>query len=358
MSKTSYTPLKQLQPDSENEWMKENGMSPPKLPSSTQYSKLADARESMEKDKEEWTKHYSKEGTNPQVIENERCMLEYLYGRQFDSGASPEVRVKRMAEFVADAQTKSRFRHVLNLRYDATKHGSEKHMHFWLHNQILLLLYSKWCGANTIFMDREIPLVCRIQRSRNCYLHSVATLLGYKLAWSNAHNSYSAISVDVGKYVRSCFDNEMLYNRVVKNEGGSTKRCVVAMAGKKNMEFHDMDLCDDGNAALLASKLAKLGPAIISNFQVDKLFHASLGQPEKGSYVLPQFDTEDGPATAFNTVGTVPTTADASYNKDALNHLVLGVPTEEEIDLAHDIKAKYTSTTTAGDVINITSTFS
>jgi hypothetical protein len=358
MSETSYTPLKQPQPDSENEWMKENGTSPPNLPSSTQYSKLADARESMEKDKEEWTKHYSNEGRNPQAIENERCMLEYLYGRQFDGDESPEVRVKRMAEFVADMQTKLRFHHVLNLRYDTTKHGSEKHMNFWLHNQILLLLYGKQCGANTIFMDREIPLVYRIQRSRNCYLHSVATLLGYKLAWSNAHNSYSAVSVDVGKYVRSYFDNEMLYNRIVKNEGGSTKRCVVAMAGKKNVESLDIDLCRDSSAAYLASQLAELGPAVISNFQVDELFHVKLVQPEKGNYILPQFDMEDGPATELSTVGTVPTTADASYKKDALNQLVLGVPTEEDINLAHNIKAKYTSTATAGDVNKITSTFS
>jgi hypothetical protein len=290
MSET-YTPLKQPQPDSENEWMRQNGTFPPTLQSSTpaklQYSTLADARELMARDSEEWAKHYRMEGKDSQAIETERCMLEYLYGRQFESDAPPEVRVKRMAEFVADAQTKWRFRQVLNLRYDETKHDSEQLMDLWLHNQILVLLYGKQRGANTIFMSREIPLVCRIQSSRNCYLHSVATLLGYKLAWSKARNGYVAVSVDVGKYVRSCFDNEMLYNRVVKNEGGYTKQCVVAMAGEENVEYVRIRLGNNSNDAFLATKLAELGPAVISNFQADEFFHGNFVQPEEGSFILP-----------------------------------------------------------------------
>jgi hypothetical protein len=320
--------------------MKENGTSPPKLRSSTpakpQFASLADARKSMKKDEEVWTKQYSTMGKIPQVIANERRMLEFLYGREFESDASPEVRVKRMIEFIADRRTKWRFRQVLN--------DSEQHMDRWLYNQILVLLYGKLRGANTIFMGREIALVYRVQSSRNCYLHSVATLLGYKLAWSKARNGYVAVSVDVGKYVRSCFDNEMLYNRVVKNEGAYTKQCVVAMAGEENVEYHCIRLCRDGKGAFLASELAELGPAVISNFQADEFFHASFVLPEEGSFVLPQFDTVDAPAAELKAMAIALTTADASGKVNVFKHFDLGKPTDNDTSLAHDIMAKYTPT--------------
>jgi hypothetical protein len=282
------------------------------------YARVEDVEQWM---KEDGLDEYLREKIGPVDLTDskdiEKVIVYHLYGRLFDFEKSKCDRIKRIKEFFGVIPTKpdslahakntpmNRMIHYLSLGRDRTE---ETMARTWDYCQEIVLRYAQLDYAMTIFDDtfndtrkgKCIPFVLRVQVSQNCYLHAISTLVGYLIARGMESAQHATLSIDIDKYARHYLNHDALYNRVVKDTGGSSYSTLCNMISQDDVERLSFKTSDHDNAAILVQKLDKYGPAIISRFKTDDLFHVGFkalfepGQSQLRFHQLVQFDVVDG----------------------------------------------------------------
>jgi hypothetical protein len=273
------------------EWSSRFEMSPPQFVSddgTRMYLSINDVERRMRRDGRDIAKYlYNKKVClSPEEL-NDQMIVYYLYAREFARRARRQDRVAHVNKFIQDADTRVRMLHVMSIYKDSKADEKEA---LWAYSQMVVLLYNGKDGATTIFSNRRMVFVCRLQPSLNCYLHAVSTLVGYKVSFGKVDGHYKAESFDVEKHLRHNISNDDLEKRVVNNRGGNSKDFLETIVGRSAIA--PIKLLE-WNAHFLAEHLLILGPALISSFKADQFFKNGRKPNAVGKYHIVQFDIVD-----------------------------------------------------------------
>jgi hypothetical protein len=214
---------------------------------------------------------------------DDKRIVYYLYGREFlwDEEVSIADRVARIKSFL-EAGAKQRLLHVLTRQPDQAKNPDRS----WKSAQAKALRYGALENSFTIFMDRTIPLVLKLQASTTCFLAATTTALGYRAGphhgarAGNAGGGGAAIgtSLDAAQYVRHRMSNDMLEQLVVKNEGGSSLGVLTDVVGDANIVCVAFNKASrpgrpplERSSQDLITNLGDYGAGLVSNFDVSSL---------------------------------------------------------------------------------------
>jgi hypothetical protein len=212
---------------------------------------------------------------------DDKRIVYYLYGREFlwDDDVSVADRVSRIVSFL-DGKAKQRALNVLTCQPDRARYPDLS----WRSAMATALRYGALEDSFTVFEDRTVPLVLKLQASDTCFLSASTTTLGYNAGSqvARAGNAGSDVvigtTLDAAQYVRHRMSNDMLEQLVVKNQGGSSLGVLMDVVGSANI------VCVPFNKASLPGKpplerssrnlityLRYYGAGLVSNFDVSSL---------------------------------------------------------------------------------------
>jgi hypothetical protein len=212
---------------------------------------------------------------------DDKRIVYYLYGREFfwDDEVSVADRVSRIVSFL-DGKAKQRALNVLTYQPDQARNPDIS----WRSAMATALRYGALEDSFTIFEDRTVPLVLKLQASATCFLSASTTTLGYSAGSqvARAGNAGSDVvigtTLDAAQYVRHRMSNEMLEQLVVKNQGGSSLGVLKDVVGRANIvyvSFSEAPLPGgpplEPSSQELISKLKAYGAGLVSNFDVSSL---------------------------------------------------------------------------------------
>ncbi|CAB9516043.1 expressed unknown protein [Seminavis robusta] len=152
---------------------------------------------------------------------DESKIVHFLYGIEFGKDLSRDARVAQIREFL-DQDAKPRMLHLLQEDSDTT--NCPDNVDLWREIQSVVLRYSKQDNDVTIFDGKNMPLVLRIQATKNCYQHATGGTVGYKIAFHQGDNENKVYTVDVAKFMCRQYNDRKLKRRVLQNKGGASKR--------------------------------------------------------------------------------------------------------------------------------------
>ena len=165
----------------------------------------------------------------------------------------------------------------------------------WSVNQGIVLLYNDQEGAVTIFQEGKVPLVLRIQSSKNCYQIAPSGVISYKICQGRQDNNWRAESVDTARYSRRTMTCTGIHRRVVKNKGGPSKLKLEEMVEGTSLEVSSII-----GAHALRTKPEKIlecleeyGAGLVSRFGTDDIFRQQMTKglcKKDENYYIPQFD--------------------------------------------------------------------
>jgi hypothetical protein len=212
---------------------------------------------------------------------DEKRIVYYLYGREFlwVEGSVAE-RVSWIESFL-EAGAKQRLLHVLSYQPDRARNPDRS----WKSAQAMALRYGAPENSFTIFQDRTIPLVLKLQASTTCFLAATTTALGYRAGSHHGAGAGNAgggavigTSLDAAQYVRHRMSNDMLEQLVVKNEGGSSLGVLTDVVGDSNIVCVAFNKASrpgrpplERSSQDLLTNLRDYGAGLVSNFDVSSL---------------------------------------------------------------------------------------
>ena len=135
----------------------------------------------------------------PAASDNQKIVY-YLYGLGFAAEDLKEQRIQRIRKFL-EAGAKERMIYIIKTE---SEHGQlagdgSPLSEIWDRCQLDVLLYEELEGATTILAGKAFPLVGRMQKSKNCYMHAAAQLPGYKIAYSRTDNNFARPSPSMSR---------------------------------------------------------------------------------------------------------------------------------------------------------------
>jgi hypothetical protein len=212
---------------------------------------------------------------------DDKRIVYYLYGREFlwDDEVSVADRVSRIVSFL-DGKAKQRSLNVLTCQPDRARNPDLS----WRSAMATALRYGAPEDSFTIFEDRTVPLVLKLQASATCFLAASTTTLGYKAGSQSARvgNAGSDVvigtTLDAAQYVQQRMSNDMLEQLVVKNQGGSSMVVLKDVVGSANIVCVPFNKASprgkpplERSSQNLITNLRYYGAGLVSNFDVSSL---------------------------------------------------------------------------------------
>ncbi|KAL3941203.1 MAG: hypothetical protein SGARI_000681 [Bacillariaceae sp.] len=229
------------------------------------------------------------------TTENE-MIVHFLYGSGDFLRQQKRERLEVVAGIFADQESTKRMMAILSKESD-TSHCSDN-FGTWKGLQSIVFLYEKQHGTITIFRDRKIPIVLRVQSSRNCFQIAPAGVVGYKVGHGAQDNNWEIQAIDAARHARRTMKFEDIRSRVVENGGGKSRKFMKRMVQGSGLQEEDSrgHITVRSKPKSILKDVERFGPALLSGFVTDDMFRAQDGRDNlrDGKYYIPQFDRVDG----------------------------------------------------------------
>jgi hypothetical protein len=214
-------------------------------------------------------------------------MLMFLYGRGFMSGANKSERVQRVKEIVNNNKedVAERLLQVLALTGDNDlMFGESIDKYTAAYERHVLTLKRYFRLENTVgFLENmdKAKFYFRFRKSGNCFLQGPCVLVSYLMQKRAEQNKdlTDFSPLDVSKYVRHTFSDNMLYEYVVKDSGGKAIEELQTILRHARGEDGDFAILSLPAASLrkesvewVKDLLQKNGPGLVTKFRCSKVF--------------------------------------------------------------------------------------